>query len=35
MADLTVTFDHRVIDGGASGKLISRLVAALENPESL
>jgi pyruvate/2-oxoglutarate dehydrogenase complex dihydrolipoamide acyltransferase (E2) component len=35
MADLTVTFDHRVIDGGASGKLISRLVAILENPESL
>jgi pyruvate/2-oxoglutarate dehydrogenase complex dihydrolipoamide acyltransferase (E2) component len=35
MADLTLTFDHRVIDGGASGKLISRLVAALENPESL
>jgi pyruvate/2-oxoglutarate dehydrogenase complex dihydrolipoamide acyltransferase (E2) component len=35
MADLTVTFDHRVIDGGASGKLITRLVAALENPESL
>jgi pyruvate/2-oxoglutarate dehydrogenase complex dihydrolipoamide acyltransferase (E2) component len=35
MADLTLTFDHRVIDGGASGKLISRLVALLENPESL
>jgi pyruvate/2-oxoglutarate dehydrogenase complex dihydrolipoamide acyltransferase (E2) component len=35
MADLTVTFDHRVIDGGASGKLISRLVALLESPETL
>jgi pyruvate/2-oxoglutarate dehydrogenase complex dihydrolipoamide acyltransferase (E2) component len=35
MAELTVTFDHRVIDGGASGKLISRMVAILENPESL
>jgi pyruvate/2-oxoglutarate dehydrogenase complex dihydrolipoamide acyltransferase (E2) component len=35
MADLTVTFDHRVIDGGASGKLISRLVALLEGPEKL
>jgi len=35
MADLTVTFDHRVIDGGASGKLISRLVALLEKPEGL
>jgi pyruvate/2-oxoglutarate dehydrogenase complex dihydrolipoamide acyltransferase (E2) component len=35
MADLTVTFDHRVIDGGASGKLISRVVALLESPEEL
>jgi pyruvate/2-oxoglutarate dehydrogenase complex dihydrolipoamide acyltransferase (E2) component len=35
MAELTVTFDHRVIDGGASGKLISRLVTLLESPESL
>ncbi|MBV9876399.1 MAG: 2-oxo acid dehydrogenase subunit E2 [Verrucomicrobia bacterium] len=35
MADLTVTFDHRVVDGGASGKLISRLVAILESPKSL
>jgi pyruvate/2-oxoglutarate dehydrogenase complex dihydrolipoamide acyltransferase (E2) component len=35
MADLTITFDHRVIDGGASGKLISRLVAVLESPETL
>ena len=35
MAELTVTFDHRVIDGGASGKLISRLVALLESPEQL
>jgi len=35
MADLTMTFDHRVIDGGASGKLISRLVTLLENPEGL
>lgn len=35
MAELTLTFDHRVIDGGASGKLISRLVALLESPEAL
>lgn len=35
MAELTLTFDHRVIDGGASGKLISRLVALLESPEGL
>jgi pyruvate/2-oxoglutarate dehydrogenase complex dihydrolipoamide acyltransferase (E2) component len=35
MAELTLTFDHRVIDGGASGKLISRIVALLESPEAL
>ena len=35
MAELTVTFDHRVIDGGASGKLITRLVALLEAPNRL
>jgi pyruvate/2-oxoglutarate dehydrogenase complex dihydrolipoamide acyltransferase (E2) component len=35
MAELTLTFDHRVIDGGASGKLISRIVALLETPEQL
>lgn len=35
MAELTLTFDHRVIDGGASGKLISRIVALLENPGGL
>jgi pyruvate/2-oxoglutarate dehydrogenase complex dihydrolipoamide acyltransferase (E2) component len=35
VAELTVTFDHRVIDGGASGKLITRLVTLLESPDSL
>jgi pyruvate/2-oxoglutarate dehydrogenase complex dihydrolipoamide acyltransferase (E2) component len=35
MAELTVTFDHRVIDGGASGKLITRLVALLDAPDGL
>jgi pyruvate/2-oxoglutarate dehydrogenase complex dihydrolipoamide acyltransferase (E2) component len=35
MAELTLTFDHRVIDGGASGKLISRIVTLLESPEAL
>jgi pyruvate/2-oxoglutarate dehydrogenase complex dihydrolipoamide acyltransferase (E2) component len=35
MAELTLTFDHRVIDGGASGKLITRIVALLEDPSSL
>jgi pyruvate/2-oxoglutarate dehydrogenase complex dihydrolipoamide acyltransferase (E2) component len=35
MAELTLTFDHRVVDGGASGKLISRIVALLEEPSGL
>jgi pyruvate/2-oxoglutarate dehydrogenase complex dihydrolipoamide acyltransferase (E2) component len=35
MAELTVTFDHRTMDGGACGRLIQRLVSLLENPESL
>jgi pyruvate/2-oxoglutarate dehydrogenase complex dihydrolipoamide acyltransferase (E2) component len=35
MAELTVTFDHRIIDGGACGRLIQRLVEQLEKPESL
>jgi pyruvate/2-oxoglutarate dehydrogenase complex dihydrolipoamide acyltransferase (E2) component len=35
MAELTLTFDHRVIDGGASGKLITRIVALLEEPSGL
>jgi pyruvate/2-oxoglutarate dehydrogenase complex dihydrolipoamide acyltransferase (E2) component len=35
MAELTLTFDHRVIDGGASGKLITRIVALLEEPSAL
>jgi pyruvate/2-oxoglutarate dehydrogenase complex dihydrolipoamide acyltransferase (E2) component len=35
MAELTLTFDHRVIDGGASGRLIQRLVSLLAQPEKL
>jgi pyruvate/2-oxoglutarate dehydrogenase complex dihydrolipoamide acyltransferase (E2) component len=34
-AELTLTFDHRVIDGGASGRLIQRLVSLLGQPERL
>jgi pyruvate/2-oxoglutarate dehydrogenase complex dihydrolipoamide acyltransferase (E2) component len=35
MAELTVTFDHRIMDGGASGRLIQRMVTLLASPENL
>jgi pyruvate/2-oxoglutarate dehydrogenase complex dihydrolipoamide acyltransferase (E2) component len=35
MAELTISFDHRVIDGGASGRLIQRLVSLLGQPDQL
>ena len=35
MAELTITFDHRIMDGGASGRLIQRMVTLLANPDSL
>lgn len=34
-AELTVTFDHRVLDGGATGRLLQRLKMLLEKPEDL
>jgi pyruvate/2-oxoglutarate dehydrogenase complex dihydrolipoamide acyltransferase (E2) component len=34
-AELTVSFDHRVIDGGQSGRLVSRILALLARPEEL
>ena len=34
-AELTITFDHRVLDGGAVGRLLQRLKALLESPEDL
>jgi pyruvate/2-oxoglutarate dehydrogenase complex dihydrolipoamide acyltransferase (E2) component len=34
-ADLTLSFDHRVIDGGAAGRLLQRIVALLQEPETL
>jgi pyruvate/2-oxoglutarate dehydrogenase complex dihydrolipoamide acyltransferase (E2) component len=34
-ADLTVSFDHRVIDGGQSGRLVRRIMALLAKPEHL
>lgn len=34
-ATLTLTFDHRIMDGGRAGRLMARIVALLENPELL
>lgn len=34
-ADLVVTFDHRVVDGGGAGLLLSRVAQLLQKPEEL
>lgn len=34
-ANLTLSFDHRVIDGGAAGRLLSRVATLLAKPETL
>ena len=34
-ANLTLSFDHRVLDGGAAGRLLARLAALLATPEQL
>jgi pyruvate/2-oxoglutarate dehydrogenase complex dihydrolipoamide acyltransferase (E2) component len=34
-ANLTLSFDHRVLDGGAAGRLLSRIAALLASPEKL
>jgi pyruvate/2-oxoglutarate dehydrogenase complex dihydrolipoamide acyltransferase (E2) component len=34
-ADLEMTFDHRVVDGGGAGLLLRRMVALLQEPEKL
>jgi pyruvate/2-oxoglutarate dehydrogenase complex dihydrolipoamide acyltransferase (E2) component len=34
-AGLTLSFDHRVLDGGATGRLLARIVELLQAPESL
>jgi pyruvate/2-oxoglutarate dehydrogenase complex dihydrolipoamide acyltransferase (E2) component len=33
--NLTLSFDHRVLDGGAAGRLLSRIAVLLKNPEKL
>lgn len=34
-ANLTLSFDHRVLDGGAAGRLLARIAALLKTPEQL
>ena len=34
-AELVVTFDHRVVDGGGAGLLLSRVAKLLQSPEKL
>lgn len=35
VADLFLTFDHRVVDGGGAGVLLNRVSALLQKPDSL
>lgn len=34
-ANLTLSFDHRVLDGGAAGRLLARIAALMSKPEQL
>ena len=34
-AELTLSFDHRVLDGGGAGRLLSRIAELLQKPEDL
>ena len=34
-AQFTLSFDHRVLDGGAAGRLLSRIAGLLQTPEQL
>ncbi len=34
-ANMTLSFDHRVLDGGAAGRLLSRIAELLQTPERL
>ena len=34
-ANLTLSFDHRVLDGGAAGRLLTRVTSLLTHPEKL
>jgi pyruvate/2-oxoglutarate dehydrogenase complex dihydrolipoamide acyltransferase (E2) component len=34
-AELTLSFDHRILDGGGAGRLLARLAQLLQTPEKL
>ncbi len=34
-AELTLSFDHRVLDGGGAGRLLQRVAQLLQTPEKL
>jgi pyruvate/2-oxoglutarate dehydrogenase complex dihydrolipoamide acyltransferase (E2) component len=34
-ANITLSFDHRVLDGGAAGRLLARIARLLAQPEAL
>jgi pyruvate/2-oxoglutarate dehydrogenase complex dihydrolipoamide acyltransferase (E2) component len=34
-AQFTLSFDHRVLDGGAAGRLLQRVAQLLNSPEEL
>jgi pyruvate/2-oxoglutarate dehydrogenase complex dihydrolipoamide acyltransferase (E2) component len=34
-ANLTLSFDHRVLDGGAAGRLLARVAELLAHPDKL
>ena len=34
-AELTLSFDHRILDGGGAGRLLSRIAELLQNPDDL
>jgi pyruvate/2-oxoglutarate dehydrogenase complex dihydrolipoamide acyltransferase (E2) component len=34
-ANFTLSFDHRVLDGGAAGRTLRRIAALLEAPDQL
>src|SRR5438132_1117132 len=34
-AQITLSFDHRSLDGGGAGRLLKRVIELLENPQAL
>jgi pyruvate/2-oxoglutarate dehydrogenase complex dihydrolipoamide acyltransferase (E2) component len=34
-ANMTLSFDHRVLDGGGAGRMLARIAALLAEPEKL